>query len=111
MDLRSSLQYKNFDTSHSFWGLMVTENRCLLVTVGSVIFRLALPEPTGEAGDTSLTKTDGDADDGKESVELAGCGEPTHDQTTSTAHQSPVPLISNCPNTVLNSSHNSSDKS
>ena len=42
MDLRSSLQYIFFDISHSFWGLMVAENRHLLVTVGSVIFRLAL---------------------------------------------------------------------
>ena len=40
-DLRSSLQYKNFDISHSFWGLMVAENRRLLVTMGSVIFWLA----------------------------------------------------------------------
>ena len=26
---------------HSFWGLMVADNRCLLVSVGSVIFWLA----------------------------------------------------------------------
>jgi len=41
-DLRSSLQYKNFDISHSFWGLMEAENTHLLVTVESVIFRLAV---------------------------------------------------------------------
>ena len=40
-DLRFSRQYKNFDISHSFWGLMEAENRHLLVTVDSVIFRLA----------------------------------------------------------------------
>ena len=40
-DLRSSFQYKNFDISHSFWGLMVAENRCLLVTMESAIIRLA----------------------------------------------------------------------
>ena len=41
-DLRSSLQYKDFDILHNFWGLMVAKNRHLLVTMGSVIFRLAV---------------------------------------------------------------------
>ena len=40
-DLRSSLQYMNFDILHSFWGLMVANNRHLLVLVTSVIFQLA----------------------------------------------------------------------
>ena len=40
-DLRFSRQDKNFDISHSFWGLMEAEKIHLLVTVGSVIFRLA----------------------------------------------------------------------
>ena len=42
-DLGFSRQYKNFDISHSFWGLMEAEKIHLLVTVGSVIFRLANP--------------------------------------------------------------------
>ena len=40
-DLRYSLQYEHFDMSHSFWGHVAAKNRCLLVTVGRVILRLA----------------------------------------------------------------------
>ena len=41
MDLGSSLQYKDFDMSHSFWQLMVAGKKRLLVTMESVIFWLA----------------------------------------------------------------------
>ena len=56
-DLKSFLQYKIFDISHSFWGLMVAENRCLLVTVASVIFPLASRSVSSRFHDPSMTST------------------------------------------------------